>query len=213
MTAPPEVQKSKKIPLSAPRRDQGNEPSSLPYTPGSVHTPTPPKSSHESDMKSSVGSFSAPLSQPEATRDEKYGVHEQAKREPTEQSVKLENHTIEDAAKRTNKGAQQPVPRPKKYKQFPSHLEGEIQHLKDTLSKLESDIATKQASKDVNLGTSKTNYIDPRIIYSWAREQNVPINRLLSANLQEKFQWAKDAQNFSYVESAGSTSHEEAPNA
>lgn len=38
--------------------------------------------------------------------------------------------------------------------------------------------------------TSITNYIDPRIVVEWARRVNVPLSRIYSKNLLERFSWA-----------------------
>jgi hypothetical protein len=38
--------------------------------------------------------------------------------------------------------------------------------------------------------TSITNYIDPRVVVSWARSLNVPLNKIYSRALLERFAWA-----------------------
>ena len=43
-----------------------------------------------------------------------------------------------------------------------------------------------------NLQTSKANYLDPRITFSFAKCNNINIDKLYSAQLIEKFQWAKN---------------------
>ena len=45
---------------------------------------------------------------------------------------------------------------------------------------------------EIALGTSKTNYIDPRISFAWSKKYNVPIHKVFNKSLQEKFQWASD---------------------
>ena len=44
--------------------------------------------------------------------------------------------------------------------------------------------------KNVSLGTSKVNYIDPRITISFMKRHNIDINKLFTKALQEKFNWA-----------------------
>ena len=44
--------------------------------------------------------------------------------------------------------------------------------------------------KDVSLGTSKSNYIDPRIIIAFIKANNIPIEKVFSKALVEKFKWA-----------------------
>ncbi|CCW66641.1 unnamed protein product [Phytomonas sp. Hart1] len=89
-------------------------------------------------------------------------------------------------------------PRPPVIRNFPSDLEKGIERYKERLNRELNAIAIKDDNKTVSLGTSKVNYIDPRIICSWAKEQNVPINKIFSATLQKKFSWALDAQGFNF---------------
>lgn len=42
--------------------------------------------------------------------------------------------------------------------------------------------------------TSKTNYIDPRIVFAFAKKHNVDIYKLYSSSLQKRHQWAKNAE-------------------
>ena len=44
--------------------------------------------------------------------------------------------------------------------------------------------------KNISLGTSKANYIDPRITVAFLKLHNLPIDKVFSKALQEKFQWA-----------------------
>lgn len=45
-------------------------------------------------------------------------------------------------------------------------------------------------SIEISLGTSKINYIDPRISVKWCKEHDVPLNKIFSKTLLEKFTWA-----------------------
>ncbi|OGM50779.1 hypothetical protein ABOM_000743 [Aspergillus bombycis] len=51
-------------------------------------------------------------------------------------------------------------------------------------------IQDKESNKEIALGTSKTNYIDPRLTVVFSKRFGVPINKLFSKSLQEKFDWA-----------------------
>lgn len=42
----------------------------------------------------------------------------------------------------------------------------------------------------VSCTTSKMNYIDPRIVVSWCKKHHVPIEKVYSAQLKEKYAWA-----------------------
>lgn len=49
---------------------------------------------------------------------------------------------------------------------------------------------SRQKMKNVSLGTSKQNYIDPRIIFAFANKYEIPLERLLNPKLIVRFQWA-----------------------
>jgi len=42
----------------------------------------------------------------------------------------------------------------------------------------------------VSLGTSKINYMDPRISVAWCKRNEVPIEKVFSRTLRDKFNWA-----------------------
>jgi DNA topoisomerase-1 len=44
--------------------------------------------------------------------------------------------------------------------------------------------------KNISLGTSKQNYIDPRISVAFIKKFNIPIEKVFNQALQKKFQWA-----------------------
>lgn len=48
----------------------------------------------------------------------------------------------------------------------------------------------KDELKSVALTTSKINYIDPRITVAWAKKVKLPVEKLFSKSLREKFPWA-----------------------
>jgi DNA topoisomerase-1 len=49
---------------------------------------------------------------------------------------------------------------------------------------------TKGKMKNVSLGTSKTNYIDPRIIFAFIKKYNLPEEKLFTKQLIKRFEWA-----------------------
>jgi DNA topoisomerase I len=58
----------------------------------------------------------------------------------------------------------------------------------------------KEELKTVALGTSKINYIDPRITVRWCRENNVDVAKVFAKTLRDKFAWAIATENIeSYV--------------
>jgi DNA topoisomerase-1 len=51
---------------------------------------------------------------------------------------------------------------------------------------------TKEKMKNVSLGTSKNNYIDPRIIFSFIKKFEIPPEKLFTKVLLTRFKWASD---------------------
>ena len=49
---------------------------------------------------------------------------------------------------------------------------------------------SKNKMKNVSLGTSKQNYIDPRIIFAFIKKFNIPPEKLFTSKLLTRFQWA-----------------------
>ena len=56
----------------------------------------------------------------------------------------------------------------------------------------------KEKYKHLALGTSKLNYIDPRITVSFLKQFNIPVTAFFNASQIEKFAWAMDATNFRF---------------
>ena len=50
--------------------------------------------------------------------------------------------------------------------------------------------------KNVSLGTSKTNYIDPRITVAFLKTHDIPVEKIFSTTLKEKFFWAFEVDSF-----------------
>ncbi|KAG0151163.1 hypothetical protein CROQUDRAFT_651365 [Cronartium quercuum f. sp. fusiforme G11] len=73
----------------------------------------------------------------------------------------------------------------------------QVDQLVAAIEKMDTRIeAAKTLSKDrdegkeTSLGTSKLNYIDPRLTYAWCGKYEVPVERMFSKTLREKFPWA-----------------------
>merc|ERR1712192_58318 len=58
----------------------------------------------------------------------------------------------------------------------------------------EHAMQTKEDTATVSLGTSKLNYLDPRITVAWTKPEDVPINKIFAKTLVEKFEWATDVE-------------------
>ncbi|MCJ1391715.1 DNA topoisomerase 1 [Xylographa bjoerkii] len=69
-------------------------------------------------------------------------------------------------------------------------LENNIAKVEQRIETMSFQAADKENNKEVALGTSKINYIDPRLTVVFSKKFNVPIEKLFSKTLREKFDWA-----------------------
>ena len=72
-----------------------------------------------------------------------------------------------------------------------------VEKIKAQVEKLEQRIQTssiqlkdKEENSQVSLGTSKINYIDPRLSVVFCKKYDVPIEKIFTKTLREKFKWA-----------------------
>ena len=69
-----------------------------------------------------------------------------------------------------------------------------IARKKEQLAKLQVQSRSKEDLKTVALGTSKINYLDPRITIAWCKRQEVPIEKVFNKSSLSKFHWAMDSE-------------------
>ncbi|XP_025969476.2 DNA topoisomerase I, mitochondrial isoform X1 [Dromaius novaehollandiae] len=67
-----------------------------------------------------------------------------------------------------------------------------LERLEEQLAKLEVQATDKEENKQIALGTSKLNYLDPRISIAWCKKFGVPIEKIYNKTQREKFAWAID---------------------
>lgn len=67
-----------------------------------------------------------------------------------------------------------------------------LERLKEQLTKLEVQATDKEENKEIALGTSKLNYLDPRISVAWCKKYDVPIEKIYNKTQRDKFRWAID---------------------
>ncbi|XP_036405890.1 DNA topoisomerase 1-like isoform X2 [Megalops cyprinoides] len=67
-----------------------------------------------------------------------------------------------------------------------------IQHHQDRLLNLIIQATDREESKQIALGTSKLNYLDPRISIAWCMKMNVPLEKIYNKSQRDKFAWAID---------------------
>ncbi|KAK6631882.1 hypothetical protein RUM44_006912 [Polyplax serrata] len=75
----------------------------------------------------------------------------------------------------------------------------QLERLKEQLLKLEVQETDKEENKTIALGTSKLNYLDPRISVAWCKKYNVPIEKIYNKTQRDKFRWAIDMAGPEYV--------------
>ncbi|URE15837.1 DNA topoisomerase [Musa troglodytarum] len=76
----------------------------------------------------------------------------------------------------------------------PEVIEKKLSQVDAKIEKLELDKQIKEDLKTVALGTSKINYLDPRISVAWCKRHEVPIEKIFNKSLLAKFAWAMDVQ-------------------
>jgi DNA topoisomerase-1 len=64
----------------------------------------------------------------------------------------------------------------------------------EQITKLNLKLKLKDEMKTIALGTSRANYMDPRITVAWCKRCDVPLEKVFSKTLISKFNWALDSQ-------------------
>lgn len=72
-------------------------------------------------------------------------------------------------------------------------IEEAIEKLDDRIATAKLQMVDREAGKEIALGTSKINYLDPRITVAWCKKFDVPLEKLFSKTLLQKFPWALEA--------------------
>jgi DNA topoisomerase-1 len=78
----------------------------------------------------------------------------------------------------------------KKYEESDKDNKDKIKKIESKIKTLKLKKETKQKMKNVSLGTSKNNYIDPRIIFSFIKRFEIPPEKLFTKVLIKRFEWA-----------------------
>lgn len=69
-------------------------------------------------------------------------------------------------------------------------IENRVRLWGEKIRKMEVQLRNKNDNKEVALGTSKINYMDPRISVAWCKRVELPIERVFARALRDKFNWA-----------------------
>ncbi|XP_061891586.1 DNA topoisomerase I, mitochondrial isoform X3 [Entelurus aequoreus] len=65
-----------------------------------------------------------------------------------------------------------------------------VKRCEDQLLKLEVQATDREENKQIALGTSKLNYLDPRISVAWCKKMGIPIEKIYNKSQRDKFAWA-----------------------
>jgi len=65
-----------------------------------------------------------------------------------------------------------------------------VERMMEQLNKLETQAVDKDENKTIALGTSKLNYLDPRITVAWCKKFEVPLEKVYTKTHRDKFRWA-----------------------
>lgn len=71
-----------------------------------------------------------------------------------------------------------------------SKLKTQVETLENRITNTSYQLKDKEDNSEVSLGTSKLNYIDPRLTVVFSKKFDVPIEKLFTKTLREKFNWA-----------------------
>ena len=72
-------------------------------------------------------------------------------------------------------------------------LSKKVKRLKERIEKDKIKKTDKDENKTIALGTSKLNYLDPRISVAWSKRHEVPVEKVYNKTQREKFAWAMSA--------------------
>ncbi|XP_071785426.1 DNA topoisomerase I, mitochondrial-like isoform X1 [Asterias amurensis] len=75
----------------------------------------------------------------------------------------------------------------------------QVERLEEQLTKLEMNATDKEENKEIALGTSKLNYLDPRISVAWTKKWTVPMEKIYNRTQRDKFRWAIDMAGADFV--------------
>ncbi|XP_061677493.1 DNA topoisomerase I, mitochondrial isoform X2 [Syngnathoides biaculeatus] len=70
--------------------------------------------------------------------------------------------------------------------------EAAVKRCEEGILKLEVQATDREENKQIALGTSKLNYLDPRITVAWCKKMEVPIEKIYNKTQRDKFAWAID---------------------
>ncbi|XP_022671948.1 DNA topoisomerase 1-like isoform X2 [Varroa destructor] len=106
--------------------------------------------------------------------------------------------SMENLQKKIDEKEDQIIEAKREYREAKKHADkatAEKKHkrlltLEDQLKKLQVQATDREENKQIALGTSKLNYLDPRISVAWCKKWGVPIEKVYNKTQRDKFRWA-----------------------
>ncbi len=109
------------------------------------------------------------------------------KTNPTDKSLATLKK-VETSSPKTDKQKQA---KQKRIKTLKEQIKKQKQKHAERIEKTRLSVDLSEKTRDYNIGTSLTNYIDPRIFKAWTDEVGAAWEKLYTAALQKKFLWVK----------------------
>uniref|UniRef100_A0AAY4A042 DNA topoisomerase I n=1 Tax=Denticeps clupeoides TaxID=299321 RepID=A0AAY4A042_9TELE len=110
-----------------------------------------------------------------------------------QEKIKKKKEQIELAKRELKEAKNAHRERPSdKSKNLVAKKEKVLKRLQEQLKKLQLQMTDKEENKVIALGTSKLNYLDPRITVAWCKKHKVPIEKIYNKTQRDKFAWAID---------------------
>ncbi|CAG9854389.1 unnamed protein product [Phyllotreta striolata] len=112
--------------------------------------------------------------------------------EKLKEKIEAKREAIKDAERQVKDAVREAKHGSVKEKVTADKKKKTLQRLKEQLVKLEIQETDRDENKTIALGTSKLNYLDPRISVAWCKKYNVPIEKIYNKTQRDKFRWAID---------------------
>uniref|UniRef100_A0A8D0DEL2 DNA topoisomerase I n=1 Tax=Sander lucioperca TaxID=283035 RepID=A0A8D0DEL2_SANLU len=112
----------------------------------------------------------------------------QAKIDARKETLALAKTELKQAKKEAkNKGTSDP-----KLQTLVERKKAAVKRCEEQLLKMEVQATDREENKQIALGTSKLNYLDPRISVAWCKNMEVPVDKIYNKSQRDKFAWAID---------------------
>lgn len=80
-----------------------------------------------------------------------------------------------------------------------ANVKARLARAEAAVTKAKDKKAFKSATKNIALNTARNSYLSPRVVVSWAKHNNVPIEKIYSQAQRTAFDWAMDTPEDYYL--------------